>query len=170
MPKPRKMLGKADSPTCLAVMQLIETQSRTTLARWAIAYAEQTCLPLYEAAHPGEDALRNLAAACSAGPDAKAIKPQLRELAALARAETDPVAQAAAKAIATACAVWQTPTNALGFLFYAAAAIVYAREGTGYPPAYYDTPAEAAWQAALASLQAAALPNEPNPVKVNWNC
>ena len=84
MPKPRKMLGKADSPTCLAVMQLIETQSRTTLARWAIAYAEQTCLPLYEDAHPGEDALRNLAAACAAGPDAKAIKPQLRELAALA--------------------------------------------------------------------------------------
>ena len=80
MPKPRKMLGKADSPTCLAVMQLIETQSRTTLARWAIAYAEQTCLPLYEDAHPGEDALRNLAAACAAGPDAKAIKPQLREL------------------------------------------------------------------------------------------
>ena len=93
MPKPRKMLGKADSPTCLAVMQLIETQSRTTLARWAIAYAEQTCLPLYEAAHPGEDALRSLAAACAAGLDAKAIKPQLRELAALARAETDPVAR-----------------------------------------------------------------------------
>lgn len=52
MPKPRKMLGKADSPTCLAVMQLIETQSRTTLARWAIAYAEQTCLPLYELLTP----------------------------------------------------------------------------------------------------------------------
>ena len=155
-------------------MQLIETQSRTTLARWAIAYAEQTCLPLYEAAHPGEDALRNLAAACAAGPDAKAIKPQLRELAALARGGNRPGGPTrylrVAKAIATACAVWQTPTNALGFLFYAAAAIVYAREGTGYPPAYYDTPAEAAWQAALASLQAAALPNEPNPVKVNWNC
>ena len=52
MPKPRKMLGKADSPTCLAVMQLIETQSRTTLARWAIAYAEQTCAAWLRLAPP----------------------------------------------------------------------------------------------------------------------
>lgn len=170
MPKPRKMLGKADSPSCLAMMRLIETQSRPTLARWAIGYATERCLPLYEAARPGETALRQLSAACAAGPDAKAVKPQIREAAALARTETDPIAQAAAKAIATACAVWQTPTNALGFLFYAAAAIVYAREGLAHPAAYYDAPAEAVWQEALASLQAAAIPNEPNPVQVNWNC
>ena len=36
---------------------------------------------------------------------------------------------AAIRAILTACATYDTPTNALGFTFYAVAAIVYSEVG-----------------------------------------
>ena len=45
MAKLRKMLGDVDSPECIAMMRLIETQSETTLARWALGYVESRILP-----------------------------------------------------------------------------------------------------------------------------
>ena len=39
MPKPRKMLGAADSPYIVSLMRLIETQSKATIAAWCIGYA-----------------------------------------------------------------------------------------------------------------------------------
>ena len=48
MAKLRKMLGDVDSPECIAMMRLIETQSETTLARWALGYVESRILPVYK--------------------------------------------------------------------------------------------------------------------------
>ena len=64
----------------------------------------------------------------------------------------------------------QTPTNALGFTFYGAAAAAYDQAGTEESPEIYDALAEKELAAILASLQSAAVENEPNPVKVDWNC
>ena len=55
-----------------------------------------------------------------------------------ARQETAPAVQAALRAIGTAAAVMQTPTNALGMTFYAAAALAYHTLGEGADAAAYD--------------------------------
>ena len=46
MAKLRKMLGSVEDPAVRELMGLIETQSRTTLTRWAAAYTAEQYLPL----------------------------------------------------------------------------------------------------------------------------
>ncbi len=77
--------------------------------------------------------------------------------------------QAAARATATACAVIQTPTNALGYLFYGAAAAAYSKAGTE-DASRWDNLARAELEQALEELRAVSVPDEPNPAKINWNC
>lgn len=174
MPKLRKMLGDIGHPTVVALMRLIETQSKATLARWATAEAELRYLPIYEKRPDASPIPRQTIEACRAHlngalPLAE-LKPLLKQARTLAAAETDPTAQAAARAIATGCATVTTPTNALGYLFYGAAAVAYDRAGLSESAETYDALAEEALDRALKSLQAVAIPNEPNPAKINWNC
>ena len=46
MAKLRKMLGDPTGPRAKALMALIDTQSASTLGRWAAAYAEERYLPI----------------------------------------------------------------------------------------------------------------------------
>ena len=48
MAKLRKMLGSPDSPYIISLMRLIETQSKHTISCWAVSYAQQVMLPIYE--------------------------------------------------------------------------------------------------------------------------
>lgn len=100
----------------------------------------------------------------------QAVKPLIRAAQAAAREESDPVRQAAARAVATACASVQTPTSALGFLFYTAAAIAYSEIGLNADAQRYDALAEREFQAALQSLRKCAIPDEPHPARLNWGC
>ena len=172
MPKLRKMLGDIHSPECAALMRLIETQSRHTLGTWAVCYAKSHYLPLC-GQHVQEQA-KNAVTLCErhlAGEiPLKEVRPVLRELRRLAAGTACPVAQAAARAVATACAALQTPTNAFGYLLYGAAAEAYHRAGLLATQDVYDALATRELQRALASLQDAAVPNEPNPVHIDWNC
>ena len=118
MAKLRKMLGRADDPQIIQLMRLIETQSKTTLAAWAANCARDRYLAVYEQAYPDDRRLRELIEAVCAHLDGRVklaeIKALLRQARTIAQqAEATPAAQAAARAIATACAVIQTPTNAL---------------------------------------------------------
>ena len=70
----------------------------------------------------------------------------------------------------TACGVIQTPTNALGFVFYGAAAAAYDALGLSAAAADYDTFAAAEFEALAASLRAVSVPDEVRPAKINWNC
>lgn len=70
----------------------------------------------------------------------------------------------------TACGVIQTPTNALGFVFYGAAAVAYDALGLSAAAAEYDAFAAAEFEALAASLRAASVPDEVRPAKINWNC
>ncbi len=173
MAKIRKMLGSIESPTVKSLMALMETQCKETLARWAAAEAGRD-LPLLEDAETRVMLGRALATAesCARGETTlKALKPLLREAATAARnREESPAATAAAKAIATAAAVMQTPTNALGWLFYHAAAQVYQTMGVNAEREAMDEAAEKLMQEAFASLQACAVAQEPRPVKLNWGC
>jgi len=48
------MLGKADSPYIVSLMQLIETQSKATIAPWCITDTEEHILPIFEKECPGD--------------------------------------------------------------------------------------------------------------------
>ena len=97
------------------------------------------------------------------------LKPLLRQGTAAAREPSDPIAQAAARATAAACAVAQTPTNALGYLFYGAAAAAYSQAGCDAPERWEEL-ARQELEQALAELRAQSVPDEKDPVQVNWNC
>ena len=81
----------------------------------------------------------------------------------------DPITQAAARAIAAACGTLTTPTNALGFLFYAAAALVY-DQGLDLPASEMEELTRQIWQDAHASLSAQSVKDEPCPAKIQWHC
>lgn len=171
----RKMLCDIQSQECADLMRLIETQSKSTLAAWAISYAKENYLTIYEEEYPGDLRLREGISACEdylrGGRRLTEIKPVLKEAAEIARNLADqPVAQAAARTVATACAAIQTPTNALGFLFYGAAASAYSAVGLAQNSELYDRMALDEFQKAFQSLQQVSIPDEPNPAKMKWNC
>ena len=170
----RKMLGSADHPEIIRMMQLIETQSKATLTCFSADYAEAHYLPITDALIPEERRLRDALAAVRAhmdGAPLSAVKAAVKEARATAQALTKfPVAQAAARAIATACGVAVTPTNALGFTFYGAAAFAYHTAGTEADRTVHDSLADQELVRIRAALEAACIPDEPGPVKVDWGC
>lgn len=176
MAKLRKMLGSIDNQYIISLRGLIETQSKSTLANWAIDYAENHFICIYEKAHDGNDLrLRNVVAAAkeylNGAKKLNEVKPLLKEASQIAKeAEGNPIAQAAARAVAVACATIQTPTNALGFVFYGAAAVVYEEVGLLENSQTYDDLASEEFEKILKSLQEVAIPNEEKPAKINWNC
>lgn len=176
MAKLRKMLGRPDDPGVRALMAAIETQNKRTIARWAAETAAARYLPVYQKAFPADTRLRALtesALKCAAGEiPLTALKAELRPARGIP-AEAAPggeAAVAAARAVVTACGVMGTPTNALGFAFYGAAAGAYDTLGTGASAEACDRYAAAEFDALLAGLRAASVPDEPDPVKINWNC
>ena len=100
----------------------------------------------------------------------KAAQAPLREARQAAGAETEPVRQAAARAVATACAAIQTPTSALGFVFYGAAAAAYHQAGLNASKEVYDALADAELATLLFALQEVAVADEPCPALLDWGC
>ena len=175
MPKLRKMLGDAGSKECLAMMRLIDTQNEKTLAAWAVGYAKTHYLPVYEAERYDDPRLRNAVAACEeylkGSMKLKDTKAALKEAGQIAAGLADyPAVQAAARAVSTACSTVHSPSGALGFLFYGAAASAYSREGTGLGAAAYEKLAAEEFKKAFDSLKAASVADEQNPVKIRWYC
>lgn len=155
-------------------MRQMETQFRETLARWSAGYARESLLPICLAAHP-QDTLpaQMLALAMDWAEgrcDGKTVRPLLAALRDAARQETAPAVQAALRAIGTAAAVMQTPTNALGMTFYAAAALAYHTLGEGADAAAYDACTEGLFAGMLASLQSVSVPKEEHPARLDWHC
>lgn len=173
MAKLRKMMGDVSSPECKAMMQLIETQSVSTLSRWAVGYVKAYLLDYYMESEEADPRLGEIVDLCEnaivENRKVKEIKPQLKEAVQIARETGDPAAEAAARAISTACGVMQTPTNALGFLFYACAASVYHQSLT-LPQQEAEKIIQAEWERAFDTLSALAVENEPNPAKIKWGC
>lgn len=156
-------------------MSLIETQSKTTLANWAITYAENNFLKIYEKNYSDDLRLRNILSASkeylNGTKKLNEVKPLIKEGNVIARSiEENPIAQAACRAIVTACGTINTPTNALGFTFYGAAAIVYDKCGLSESSKIYDELASKELEKMLVSLEKVATPNEENPAKIKWNC
>lgn len=173
MVKLRRILGDIEAEECRNLMQCMETQSALTLQTWAISYARLHYLPIY-LAHGNNQNVVNLVAQCQSYLDGEITKNEckstLKELRQLASYESDVIAIAAIRAIATACSTLTTITNALGFLFYGAAAYAYEQIGTSAEQAQYDALAKMELQSAYTSLKQASLENEKNPAVFHWHC
>jgi len=183
MQKLRKMLGEADSPYIISLMRLIETQSKTTLANWCMDYCEEHILPIFTKHFPknkpynrlqnGPKNTLKIAREVLEGktPFHYAKNVILNSCHYPARELNDnPIAQAAARACGQACSSVHVPTHALGFCFYASAAIAYDRVGLYESTEVYDQIAAEECGRMEAALRAMAVENEPNPAKINWNC
>ena len=158
MPKLRRMLGDARHPMVLSLMRLMETQSHQTLVRWAVDSVRERYLPLTEdpRLHAAVTAAGNWADGMLS---LKTAQPALRE-----------ARQAAARAIATACSAVRTPTSALGFVFYGAAAAAYHQAGLNASQEVYGALADAEIAALYGALQGMAAADEPHPARLDWGC
>ena len=170
------MLGDVYSPSCVALRELIDTQSRDTIRKWCLAYAEEKLLPIFEKHCPGDERPRNAIKAAHDYINGIVKFPVVKNIilnechAAARELDAYPVAQAAARAVGQGSAVVHTLTHSLGLYFYAAAAVAYDRIGIEASDAEYAEIAEEVCLDYTAALRAIAADDEPNPAKLKWNC
>jgi hypothetical protein len=84
--------------------------------------------------------------------------------------DSNPIAQAAARAIGQGAAVVHTPTHSLGLFFYAAAAVAYDRVGFDATEEGYRKIAEETCLDYTKALRAVAVEHETNLAKLKWTC
>lgn len=176
MSKCRKMLGNANSPYILSLMRLIETQSKATISKWCLDYAQENILPVFLKYCPDDNRPLNALNASRDWFEGRVKLPQVKAVilnechAAARELDNNPAAQAAARACGQAAACFHTPTHSLGLAFYGAAAIAYDRVGINESNELYDEIAAAECAKMEAALKLISVENEPNPAKINWNC
>jgi hypothetical protein len=174
--KLRKTYGKADAPSTLALMRLIETQSKTTLTNWTLDYAEQKILPLFAKHCPGDERPLHAITAAREWLSGKVKLPYVKNIilnechAAARELDGNPVAQAAARAIGQSAGSIHAAPHSLGLYFYAAAAVGYDRLGPRASEAEYEDVAEEVCADYTAALRAVVVENEPNPAVCKWHC
>jgi hypothetical protein len=172
--KPRKTLCYSDAPYIASLTRLIETQSKPTIIRWCVDYAERYYLPIWEKHFP-DDRTPHIALETARKWLCREVKMQdARGIAwdawSIARTANAPAAvEAAAGAIANAVLTCHVATHSIRVAFYGAAAVAYDSVGMIESTEVYD--AIAAGEAARfeAALRGIAVPNEPNPVKCKWS-
>jgi hypothetical protein len=176
MLKARKMLSDWKAPYIQSLMKLIETQSKETLAHWAVDYAEQVLLPLWSKNYHQNDlrpqnalnAAREWLLGTIKLPQAKAA---ILECHSAAReAEGNAVAQAAARAIGQSASTIHSARHCIGLAFYGALAVAYGQLGTAAPWDQIEQCAAEECGCMEAALRAVAVENEPNPAKIDWKC
>jgi len=169
------MLSDWEAPYIQSLMKLIETQSKLTLAHWAVDYSEQVILPLWSKHYPDDlrpqNALNAAREWLSGAIKLPQAKPAILECHAAAReAEGNPVAQASARTIGQCASTIHSARHCIGIAFYGALAVAYDKLGTA-----------AQWEQLLqcaadecrrmeAALRAVSVDDEPNPAKIDWKC
>lgn len=175
MPKARKALNDWNAPYIQSLMKLIETQSKITLANWAIDYAGQVILPLWSKYYPDDQRPQNAIIGArqwlSGEIKLPQAKPAILECHAAAReADGNPVAQASARAIGQSASTIHSARHCMGLVFYGALAVAYDRLGTNAPWGQIEQCAAEECGRMEAALRAVAVENEPNPAKIDWKC
>jgi len=177
MPKKlRKMLGDVNAPSCVALRELIDTQSKDTIRKWCLQYAEDKILPIFEKHCPGDNRPRSAVNAAHDYLEGKVKFPVVKNIIlnechqAARELDANPVAQAAARAVGQGSAVVHTLTHSLGLYFYAAATVAYDRVGLEASEDVYAQIAEEVCLDYTNALRVVAVEDEPNPAKLKWNC
>ena len=170
MAKLRKTLGSPTEPAVISLMEGMEGKSKETLTTWAMAYVTEKYLPLAAETPLFAELLEKTKDCMVSSLPLKEWKGLLSEARKASAAEKEPVREAAARAIVTACGTWQTPTNALGFCFYGAAAMAYHQAGTAETKETYDMLATKELEQILATLRQVKTAPDEQAAKLQWNC
>jgi hypothetical protein len=175
MPKARKMLSDWDAPYVQSLVTLIETQSKATLAIWAVDYAERVILPLWSRYYPDDlrpqNALNAAREWLSGAIKLPRAKTAILECHAAAReADANPVAQAAARAIGQSASTIHSVRHCIGTALYGTIAVAYDTLGTNASWEQLEQCAANECGRMLDALRAVAIENEPNPAKIDWKC
>lgn len=175
MPKARKMLSDWEAPYLQELISLIETQSKTTLANWALDYCECAILPLWSKHYPEdsrpEQALQAARAWLSGAIKLPQAKAEILACHAAAReAEGNPVAQAAARTIGQCASTIHSARHCIGLALYGALAIAYDTLGTKISWGELEACAGLTCGQMFDALRTVAVENEPNPAKISWKC
>ena len=170
-----KMLSDWQAPYIQALMRQMETQSKRTLARWAVDEARAALLPLWNRYFPGDTRPQMALSAADAWlagdiklPEAKGHI--LACHAAAREAEGHPAGQAAARAIGQCASSIHSARHAIGLALYGALAIAYDKLGNEAPWAELEQAAAQECMRMLASLYAVSVENEKNPSNIVWHC
>jgi hypothetical protein len=157
-------------------MRLIETQCKTTLARWCIDYARENIFVIYEKSFPGDKRPVKALDAADEWLEGKVKLPYVKNIilnechAAAREAEGSPAAQAAARTCGQAAATIHVPAHSLGLALYGALSVAYDKLGVNADwDALFNVAAEECAKME-AALMAISVKDEPNPAKINWNC
>lgn len=173
MSKTRKMLSDWKAPYIQSLMRLIETQSKVTLAIWAVDYSGREILPIWSKHYPDDLRPQNALHAARQWMSGTIKLPQAKsailECHAAAR-ETDgnPAAQAAARTIGQCASTIHSARHCIGLAFYGAIAVAYDRLGTDASWEQIEKCAAEECGRMEAALRGAAVENEPNPAKIDW--
>jgi len=175
MPRLKKMLSNWRAPYIQSLMRLIETQSKATLATWAVDYCEQKILPLWIKHYQDDLRPQNALFAARQWLSGAIKLPQAKTAilechAAAREAEGSPVAQAAARAIGQSASTIHSARHCIGLAFYGALAVAYDQLGTDSPWEQIEQLAAEECGNMEAALRAVAVENEPNPAKIDWKC
>ena len=175
MPKARKMLSDWNAPYIQSLVKLIETQSKSTLAWWAVNYAEQVMLPLWNKYYSDDQRPQNALNAAREWLSGAIKLPQAKTAilechAAAREAGGNPVAQAAARAIGQCASTIHSARHCIGLALYGALAVAYDTFGTKAAWDQLEQCAAGECRRMLDALRAVAVENEPNPAKINWKC
>lgn len=156
-------------------MELIETQSKETLANWMVDYCEQVILPLWNKHYPDDqrpenalNAARKWLSGIIKLPEAKSV---ILECHAAAReAEENPVPQAAARAIGQSASTIHSARHCIGLVLYGALAVAYDTLGSSATWDKLEQCASNECGHMLDALRAISVENELNSAKINWKC
>lgn len=175
MSKTRKMLSDWNAPYIQSLMKLIETQSKTTLATWAIDYSERVILPLWSKYYPYDLRPQNALNAAHEWLLGTIKLPQAKSAilechAAAREADRNPVAQAAARTMGQCASTIHSARHCIGLAFYGAIAVAYNRLGTAVPWGQIEQCAAEECGRMEIALREVAVENDPNPAKIDWKC
>ena len=169
------MLSDWEAPYLQAMARQIETQSKETLARWAVVYAERVILPLWTSHNPGDERPREALDAAKAWLSGEVTLPQAKPAilachAAARESASNPVAQASARAIGQSASTIHSAQHCIGLALYGALAVAYDR--LGIQARWCDLEQFAAEECGrmLDALLAVSVSDEPQPAKINWQC
>lgn len=175
MSKTRKMLSDWNAPYIQPLMKLIETQSKSTLAHWAVDYAEQAILPIWSKHNPNDqrpqnalNAAREWLSGAIKLPQAKTAILKCHEAA--RESNMNPAAQAAARSIGQCTSTIHSARHCIGLPLYGALAVAYDTLGINASWVQLEQCAADECVRMLDALRAVSVDDELNPAKINWKC
>lgn len=175
MPKARKMLSDWKAPYIQSLMRLIETQSKATLAMWAVDYSGRVILPIWSKYYPDDVRPQTALHAAREWMSGSIKLPQAKSAilachAAAREAEGNPAAQAAARTIGQCASTIHSARHCIGLAFYGAIAVAYDRLGLAATWEEIEKCAAEECGRMEYALRGASVENEPNPAKIDWKC